>query len=115
MRLVCLLAINLRRARAWQLFEPSKPLARKTAGQRLTVVGVVSSQISYHRYYAAVRLLTCVHAHRSAAAFMGRSGVLPDTDKVSQVPYKIRDMSPAWLRPDCDSDSVRVGVRVKRL
>ena len=27
-----------------------------------------------HRYYAAVRLLICVHAHRSAVAFMGRSG-----------------------------------------
>jgi hypothetical protein len=27
-----------------------------------------------HRYYAAVRLLTRVHAHRSAVAFMGRSG-----------------------------------------
>src|SRR5262245_47221149 len=43
-----------------------------------------------HRYYAAVRLLTCMHAHRSAVAFMGRSGVLPDTDEVSQVPYKGR-------------------------
>jgi hypothetical protein len=41
-----------------------------------------------HRYYAAVRLLICVHAHRSAVAFMGRSGVLPDTDEVSQVPTK---------------------------
>ena len=29
------------------------------------------------RYYAAVRLLIRVHAHRSAIAFMGRSGVLP--------------------------------------
>ena len=29
------------------------------------------------RYYAAVRLLIRVHAHRSAVAFMGRSGVLP--------------------------------------
>ena len=29
-----------------------------------------------HRYYAAVRLLIRVHAHRSAVAFMGRSGVL---------------------------------------
>src|SRR5215207_8483845 len=28
-----------------------------------------------HRYYAAVRLLIRVHAHRSADAFMGRSGV----------------------------------------
>ena len=28
------------------------------------------------RYYAAVRLLIRVHAHRSALAFMGRSGVL---------------------------------------
>jgi hypothetical protein len=41
-----------------------------------------------HRFYAAVRLLTCVHAHRSAVAFMGRSDVLPDTDEVSQVPTK---------------------------
>ena len=29
-----------------------------------------------HRYYAAVRLLIRVHAHRSGVAFMGRSGVL---------------------------------------
>src|SRR5262249_60397879 len=29
-----------------------------------------------HRYNAAVRLLIRVHAHRSAVAFMGRSGVL---------------------------------------
>src|SRR5262245_14392452 len=43
-----------------------------------------------HRYYAAVRLLTCVHAHRAAVAFMGRSGVPPDTDEVSQVPTKGR-------------------------
>ena len=43
-----------------------------------------------HGYYAAVRLLTCVHAHRSAVAFMGRSDVPPDTDEVSQVPTKGR-------------------------
>ena len=43
-----------------------------------------------HRCYAAVRLLTCVHAHRSAVAFMGRSNVPPDTDEVSQVPTKGR-------------------------
>ena len=43
-----------------------------------------------HRYYAAVQLLTCVHAHRSAVAFMGRSDVPPDTDEVSQVPTKGR-------------------------
>ena len=43
-----------------------------------------------HRYYAAVRLLIRVHAHRSAVAFMGRSGVLPDTDEISQVPTKGR-------------------------
>jgi len=30
----------------------------------------------HHRYNAAVRLLIRVHAHRSAVAFMGRSGVL---------------------------------------
>ena len=35
-------------------------------------------------------LLTCVHAHRSAVAFMGRSDVPPDTDEVSQVPTKGR-------------------------
>ena len=43
-----------------------------------------------HGYYAAVQLLTCVHAHRSAVAFMGRSDVPPDTDEVSQVPTKGR-------------------------
>jgi hypothetical protein len=43
-----------------------------------------------HRYYAAVQLLTCVHAHRAAVAFMGRSGVLRDTDEVSQVSTKGR-------------------------
>jgi hypothetical protein len=43
-----------------------------------------------HRYNAAVRLLTRVHAHRSAIAFMGRSDVPPDTGEVSQVPYKGR-------------------------
>ena len=32
-----------------------------------------------HRYYAAVRLLIRVHAHRSAVACMSRSGVLPRT------------------------------------
>src|SRR5262249_43183470 len=40
--------------------------------------------------YAAVRLLTRVHAHRSAVAFMGRSGWWPDTNEVSQVPTKGR-------------------------
>ena len=43
-----------------------------------------------HRYNAAVRLLIRVHAHRSAVAFMGRSGVLQDTDEISQVPTKGR-------------------------
>ena len=43
-----------------------------------------------HRYYAVVQLLTRVHAHRSAVAFMGRSDVPPDTDEVSQVPTKGR-------------------------
>ena len=43
-----------------------------------------------HRYNAAVRLLIGVHAHRSAVASMGRSGVLPDTNEISQVPTKGR-------------------------
>ena len=41
-----------------------------------------------HWYYAAVRLLTRVHAHRSAVAFMGRSDVPPDANEVSQVRRK---------------------------
>ena len=43
-----------------------------------------------HWYYAAVRLLTRVHAHRPAVAFMGRSDVPPDANEVSQVPTKGR-------------------------
>ena len=38
------------------------------------------------RYYAAVRLLIRVHAHRAAVAFMGRSDVF--TGRGCQVPYK---------------------------
>ena len=39
-----------------------------------------------HRYYAAVRLLIRVHAHRSAVAVMGGPEGWPDTDEISQVP-----------------------------
>jgi hypothetical protein len=43
-----------------------------------------------HRYYAAVRLLTCVHAHRAAVAFMGRSCV----------PVRTQMRSPRFQRKD---------------
>ena len=43
-----------------------------------------------HRYYAAVRLLIRVHAHRSAVACMGGPECWPDTDEISQVPTKGR-------------------------
>jgi hypothetical protein len=49
----------------------------------------VTRHCSRHlRYYAAVRLLIRVHAHRSAVAFMGRPECCPDTDEISQVPTK---------------------------
>ena len=43
-----------------------------------------------HGYCDLVQLLIRVHAHRSAFAFMNRSGCLPDTDEISQVRYKGR-------------------------
>ena len=52
-----------------------------------------------HRYYSLVRLLIRVHAHRSAFAFMGRSGALPDTDEASQVPC--RELLHALKVSDC--------------
>ena len=42
------------------------------------------------RYYAAVRLLIRVRAHRSAVAFMAGPECCPDTDEISQVPTKGR-------------------------
>ena len=45
-----------------------------------------------HRYYAAIRLLIRVHAHRSAVAFMGRSGVL--TGHAGGLPGSVQRTSP---------------------
>jgi hypothetical protein len=66
-------------------------LTLPSTGRRPSTVSaadVTRHRSRLHRYNAAVRLLTRVHAHRSAVAFMGRSDVPPDTGEVSQVPYK---------------------------
>src|SRR5262249_16138196 len=57
-----------------------------------------------HRYSAAVRLLTCVHAHRSAAGFMGRPG-MPVRARVRSPRFRTKDVSTCMGSPTARGSS----------
>src|SRR5580658_5917024 len=59
-----------------------------------------------HRYYSLVRLLIRVHAHRSAFAFMSRSG-MPCRTRMRPPRFRTKDVSTCMGSPTARGSSIR--------
>ena len=67
-----------------------------------------------HRYHAAVRLLIRVHAHRSAVAFMGGSGVALRT-RIRSPKFRRKDVSACMGSPTARGSSSASHLRGRTL